>query len=548
MLPRIVRSCIKPGAWCRQYVRIRNRLKAAVLRRVVVRAYTTHTKISSKGKGPTLLADGLWDNPNHFLRLSIFVAAYPPEAREQLAAVLRTRRDKPLATLKALGFTKFYFLEDEPVIPADTDAAQMLLANVTNHRQFLDLCLPSGIPAYVVYDTVLKLARHPQPPLANPLWCASLVDLFRLLRFYERILVENDVRVIVLSHPWKNEFAALLWQGLCRGILSFHLNGSYETMRIRRFASLPDYARPVECLSRLEYETLPSAAQSVISEIGRNYLLERAGGSTNTDINQQMAYRSPETGAQLHKRLGFAEDAFVALICCHVWYDFPHSFGMQNFTDFADWTQVTLEHAASIQSVIWLIKPHPTESWYGGFRLMDMVGSLPHHVHILSEDVSIGAALEIANAVITIHGTVAVEAAGRGIPVLCADRSYYSDWNFTTEARDRDDFVAKLNAVHTLLPPDREAIARAAAFAYLAVGPGVAEAGFMKLLADSEGPVLYSEIARLVTDGVQITRETEAVADWLASGSSSYAVFQKVQHLLALSTHDQNRMPNTEEK
>ena len=132
-------------------------------------------------------------------------------------------------------------------------------------------------------------------------------------------------------------------------------------------------------------------------------------------------------------------------------------------------------------------------------------------------------------------------------PSLCADRSYYSDWQLATEARGRDDFVAKLTAIHTLPSPDHEAMERAAAFAYLAIAPGVADVGFMKLLADSEGPVLYSEIARLVADGVEVTRETQAVADWLASDASSYAVFRKVQHLCDGRIRDHYRMLSREE-
>ncbi len=526
---RLCRAALDPGAWRRQAGRLRVGLERKVLWRRLNDAFRRHLRLPSAAEGATVLADGLWDNPNQFFRLRLFLEALAPESRQQLAAVLRTPGDRSRETLEALGFTRFFCLSDDPVSPADRAAARSLLAGVRSHADLLGLPMPGGLPADIFYDTALKLARHAQPALDHPVWTECLADVFRLHRFYARVFGAIDVRTVVLSHPWKNEFGAALWCALSNGVTSFHLNGMYEVMRIRRFDRADQFFVPMEAMSAAEFAALPKPAQSNLAAAGMAYLDERAQG-TNSDINQVLAYRNPEAGAALRARLGIPADRPVALICCHVWYDFPHSFGMRNFTDFRDWTAAVLGVAYGKDDVTWLIKPHPTESWYGGFRLADLTGTPPEHVRVLDEDVSVLAALEIAAAVVTVHGTVAVEAAARGIPVLCADKSLFSDWEFSVVAASRDEFLQRLSAIETLPAPDPQQIARAAAYAYLAVGPGEPETGLLRLPADHVAPArMFGNLLALATNGGVVRQQGRLIADWLDSGSSSFAVHHKVR-------------------
>jgi hypothetical protein len=527
---RIFRTVTTPTVWGMLIARYWHQLVRALLWRCLDSLFNRFLKLPLEAFNSTLLAEGFWDNPNQFLRLRLFLEGVPPHRRGRLAALLRTPGDRSRRTLEALGFNIFFCLSDTPVSDEDWSTAYRLLTQVKTHRDLLHLSLPDGLPPDLFYDTALKRARHPRPPLDHPVWAECLADAFRLHRFYSVIFESNDISTVVLSHPWKNEYGTALWHALKRDITSFHLNGMYEAMRVRRFDKPEDFFRPMEALPFHEFKAMPNAIRTGLSRAGHCYLKERTQ-QTNSDINQVLAYRSSEKSNNFLMRLGLSNRLPVVLVCCHVWYDFPHSFGMRNFTDFLDWTQVVLEVARAKRDVIWIIKPHPTESWYGGFRLSQLTQGLPDHIHVLDEESSVLNALEISSAVVTVHGTVTVEAVARGIPVLCADVSMFSDWEFAKTATSRADFVEWLEKIETIPRPNECQIDRAKAYAFLSIGPGSHADGLLRLPADHVSPsAIFGNLFKLILDqGDLVRRQGVLVSDWLSSETTSFSVHHKLR-------------------
>ena len=230
-------------------------------------------------RGPTVVADGMWRNPNHFFRLRLFVQALAKRGDFHLLGVLRRREDwRERRALERIGFAEFVYLDDDKELRADHFMAQAgeLLAAAKSHADRLALLLPEGLPAYTWFDTVLKLAAHPQPCLDHPLWRKTLAEVLRNCAIYSRELGKREVAHVVLSHPWKNEWATLVWLALGRRIPAYHLTGFCEGIRIRRFRAREDYANPVEHMSRAAFEALPAAVREALCNLGARDLALRA--------------------------------------------------------------------------------------------------------------------------------------------------------------------------------------------------------------------------------------------------------------------------------
>ena len=196
---------------------------------------------NGKGSG-TVIADGMWDNPNHFLRLRLFLEALPNIENYRLLGVLRRRDDRTRRTLEAMGFHEFIYIEEHDSRTENFLAeARSLLSGTRTHADLLKLALPEALPAYTYYDTVLKLARHPQPPLDDPLWLQCLAETLRNSAIYRALFGQVEATHVVLSHPWKNEYATLMWSALKRNIPAYHLTGYCEGIRVRRFLKPEDY-------------------------------------------------------------------------------------------------------------------------------------------------------------------------------------------------------------------------------------------------------------------------------------------------------------------
>ena len=164
--------------------------------------------------------------------------------------------------------------------------------------------------------------------------------------------------------------------------------------------------------------------------------------------------------------------------------------------------------------------------------MADVLGSLPSHVQLCAEETDSLTTQVAADYAVTVHGTVAIEATARGVPVLCADRSYYSDWGFARAAQSREEYAQLLASIQSLARPTEEQRQRAMAFAALVSAPAPEAMGLLRTSCDSsDRRMLYEEIvARFERGKESLLVEQSAIGEWLANSSPSYAACQTIRH------------------
>ena len=525
-------------SWLKVFRRQRDSIKGEFLRKKVETIYVRLGALSQSDGLKTLVADGLWDNPNHFFRLRLFLEALPDIQQYRLLGVIRTSGDRTRKTLESFGFRDFLCIEEHKFDAKDyLLTAKKLLEGIKSHSEILNLKLPLGLPAYTYYDTVLKAAQDPQPPLNCPLWVDRLAETLRDLDIYEELLVNYDVKKMVLSHPWKIEFATLMWSALKREIDSYHLTGFCEGVRVRLLRDITDYNVPVEHFAYKEYKALTSNVQDRLRDEGAKYLNKRQTGDVS-DINTRFGFQPKfrtDTRTKSRDYLGAKPGRPLVIIYSHAWFDFPHTYGMTNFTDFLDWISFTVDQIRNIEAVDWLLKPHPLEPWYGGAKLSDIVRDLPSHIHISPTVTDSQTSIVAADAIVTVHGTVALEAVAQGVCVIAADQSYYSDWGFTHVAKSREHYASLLASVVKLAKPTPQQKNDALACLALSLAPASGAMKSLSLLCDSSGVDLYKDILDMFRMRFrEVDAERQALSLWLKRGSRSYAADSKVRYFTDL--------------
>jgi hypothetical protein len=112
--------------------------------------------------------------------------------------------------------------------------------------------------------------------------------------------------------------------------------------------------------------------------------------------------------------------------------------------------------------VNWVIKIHPAHVWkqadekYQGEAaeirvLREQLGALPPHIVVIppAAPVSTLSLFAIMDYCLTVRGTVGVEAARLGIPVLTAGPARYAELGFTIDSASREDIrAADTDSVH----------------------------------------------------------------------------------------------------
>lgn len=508
-------------------------------RTLVERHYRRAKPPIAHGAKQAILVEGLWDNPNHWLRLWIFLHAYLKDNRADVIGVLRSRDNwdnwRKRKSLEALGIRRFTYLDEVDITDADRSAAvNKVLEGVSDFRQVLGLQLPDGLPGYVLFDSVLKIERHPQPRIeGNPAWQLALDELVRFQRSYADIFDQNEVVAVVSSHAWKSEWATLCWTALRRNVPFFYMTAHYDSIRVRRMNSVADYLAPNEHLPYEQFKALPPAVQDNLIERGQAYLADRFSGNSDflvlrcsVDLTQRTNDR-----AVTFARLGLPADKPLVVIYAHSWFDFPHTQGMTNFTEPLDWIKFTIAAIAPLTNVSWAVKPHPCDRWYGGVRMQDFVNELPPHVKIIPDDCDSLAVQQVADALVTIQGSIAIEGAAMGNRVLCADRSTYTDWGFAHTALSREDYADKLGKILELAQPTEEQSRHAMAYAALALAPPPQQAQWLRLSCDSrflEG-TLYPEVRGLLTERSEaVDTEVEKMRQWFKVPFHSYNAWRTI--------------------
>jgi hypothetical protein len=171
------------------------------------------------------------------------------------------------------------------------------------------------------------------------------------------------------------------------------------------------------------------------------------------------------------------------------------------------------------------------EEWYGGYKMTENIGNLPAHVRVIANQVDTVTVMAAADAIVTLHGTAALEAAAAGVPVIAADRSYYSDWGFVHAASDTSHYRELLERVGRLPRPDaaqRDLAHACFALAYSGPDP---QLGLLRVPCDSLGAELYDQVRAMVTENRNaLGQEVDRLAEFLAQGRiDSYATHAVVK-------------------
>ena len=188
---------------------------------------------------------------------------------------------------------------------------------------------------------------------------------------------------------------------------------------------------------------------------------------------------SPMEPAELRRVLSLDPARKTAFIFPHMLWDAPVMWGRPLFSTYQEWFVETVRAACRNDQVNWVIKIHPAHVWkqadekYQGEAaeirvLREQLGALPPHIVVIPPDtpVSTFSLFAVMDYCLTVRGTVGVEAARLGIPVLTAGPARYAELGFTVDSASREEYLARLARIEATPPLSDEQRELAERFAY----------------------------------------------------------------------------------
>jgi hypothetical protein len=506
---------LNPGIRARSAATAREREAAEDVFREIARSTTAHFD-------GTVLVDAMWDNPNYWYRLSLMRAALGTHQATEIGLTGPYRAREASATLQRLGIRACEaFDRAGGALASFRPAARRLLTATETPADILAWTLPESFPATVVFDGILKRQRAATVDLGHPLLEDHVAEALRAIASACCLVETYRPQLVLLSHAINFRDAAIAWVAQRAAISSVVLFGNYGVPRFWRIDRGQDLFDSVDRASGADLDALPPAHAEAMATIGRRYLDARLAGTTG-DIGSRYAFqrnRGPVDRLSMARHFGWDPAKPVIAVYASNWFDFPHGLGMTHFVDFLDWLRATLDASIAADHVNWLFRAHPCDAWYGGVTLADLASDRPApHVRLCLTEWNGAAVTAAADALVTYHGTAAIEYAAAGKPVLVADRGWYHDCGFVVLPESRAAYLAALGRRWWDGIDRAHARHRALLFAGSYFAHPAWQGGLL-FPDDSEQARIYAAYpALLAAEQTPLAREIDAIGDWWRSG------------------------------
>jgi hypothetical protein len=158
---------------------------------------------------------------------------------------------------------------------------------------------------------------------------------------------------------------------------------------------------------------------------------------------------------EVRLKLGVTDNDKIAIIFSHILYDNLYFYGTDLFLNYNEWLVETVKTACDNKKVKWFIKLHPSNVWRrekGSTEYLETVlldkyfGKLPDHIKIIGPDTPISPLswMKTADFGVTVRGTVGLEMACMGKPVITAGTGRYEGVGFTLDSKNKEEYQRRL--------------------------------------------------------------------------------------------------------
>lgn len=228
--------------------------------------------------------------------------------------------------------------------------------------------------------------------------------------FWQDFFRKNEIESVLVSH-------GVYAQGLVARIgikfgASTFLVGADRVYRLTELEHFPDsefkYYDPRKLYQfgySIDYERADKAIKKLISGA--------------QDVDNAHAYVSGFKGSRNEDVIKAAKSNVNILIAAHCFSDAPHAYGDQLFPDFFEWLN-HLGRMSSSYDYNWYVKGHPGFFKSDSIHFKEIVKEFPKINVVSSEYSNIELFKQGINVVLTVHGTIAFEAAYHNILVINA--------------------------------------------------------------------------------------------------------------------------------
>lgn len=274
-----------------------------------------------------------------------------------------------------------------------------------------------------------------------------------------------------------------------------------------------------------------SQRERLRNELVGSYLSGEWYGEVGTQFHTAM-----QEAADIRRALNLDERKKTAVLFSHIFWDGTFFYGTDLFESYEEWFVETVKAACANPQVNWIIKVHPAnivKNIRDGVAsepseltaIKSLGGTLPPHVNVIQPDsrMSTLSLYSVMDYCVTVRGTVGIEAASFGIPVLTAGTGRYDRRGFTIDSDSRAEYLERLAHIHEIprLSSAQRELAERFAYGIFVLRPFSLQTVTLEYQRDAKAS-LRTRVSLPAGANVSAAADLRAVAEWIQSGAEDF--------------------------
>ena len=281
----------------------------------------------------------------------------------------------------------------------------------------------------------------------------------------EKVFRSNDIKVLVLGDNTYRHglFLEIAKKHSVLCISPVNLND----FRLSKYVHKADY--DFHCYQVSASDIASIRNKNIAIDQVKAYIKSRFSGDVEQhDVLNAFLNKNTLSVEEFKQKYGLIGTKKIVAISPHIFCDAPHGYPGTIFKDYHEWFIETCKILSQNVNVTVIVKEHPSAHLYGEEGKLDAIieGEGLSVIRISSDENQL-VVLNVADVMVTCGGTVGLEFATFGKPVILAAKPPYSGLGFTLEARSKREYAEHLLNAHLLQRIDEKGLDRAFLCAYL---------------------------------------------------------------------------------
>ena len=308
---------------------------------------------------------------------------------------------------------------------------EKLLTKIKSKNDALNLEISGVRIGDLIYDGFLRRFDELTVDLTDDRYKNYLLDSIAIFLFWENYFESNNIRSIIISHcVYRNGIVLRL--AISKNIPAYQVSLTH----IYRLSSQNNFAYKDFDAYRALFKSIDQEKSSHVISESKKIIQNRIRGAAGVDqIQKKVLYHKGDLLLEGDTK-EYNKKAQYIVVAAHVFSDSPHSFGDFLFADFFDWIDFINIKAGNDKKYIWVLKIHPDTSSIQ-YQKINKLAQRWGNLKILDPSITNSFLINRGvKALLTVHGSIALEYAMFDIPVIAASQNnLYRSYPFVKTAK-----------------------------------------------------------------------------------------------------------------